>query len=241
MTQIPKLYLYDPKTSELIGQRDATPRPGGKGYVLQGTFATPVAPPDDIPDGYAARWTGEGWELVEDHRQKMDEQGRKHGGTPYWLPDEGDNWQSPERYMEELGSLPEGAVTTRPEKPAPTLEEAKSEKLAEINAGCDAILKQAVAGYPETEQQTFYKQDAESAAYLENPETETPFLTTLATARGIDLDTMVEKVRAKTDAFAQLSAFICGQRQAMEDTLDALETVEEVEALVVSYQIPEVA
>ena len=241
MSAIPQLYLYDPKTKELVGQHDATPRPGGKGYVLQGTFATPVAPPDDIPDGYAARWTGEGWELVEDHRQKMDEQGRKHGGTPYWLPDEGDNWQSPERYMEELGPLPDGAVTTRPEKPAPTLEEAKAVKLAEINRECDVILQQAVAGYPETEQQTFYKQDAESAAYLENPETETPFLTTLATARGISLATMVEKVRAKTDAFALLSAYICGQRQAMEDQLDACETVEEVQAITVSYQLPEVA
>lgn len=241
MSAIPQLYLYDPKTKEIVGQRDATTRPGGKGYVLQGTFATPVAPPD-IPEGYAARWTGEDWEVVEDHRQKVDAQGRKYGGTPYWLPAEGDTWQSPERYMEELGPLPDGAVTTKPEKPAPTLEEAKAAKLAEINRECDVILQQAVAGYPETEQQTFYKQDAESAAYLENPETaETPFLTTLATARGIDLDTMVEKVRAKTDAFAQLSAFICGQRQAMEDTLDALETVEEVEALLVSYQLPEVA
>ena len=121
----------------------------------------------------------------------------------------------------------------------PTLEEAKAAKLAEINRECDVILQQAVAGYPETEQQTFYKQDAESAAYLENPETaKTPFLTTLATARGISLATMVEKVRAKTDTFAQLSAYICGQRQAMEDTLDACETIEEVQALVVSYQLP---
>ena len=241
MTQIPKLYLYAPKTKELVGQRDAAARPGGRGYILQGTFATPVAPPD-VPEGYAARWTGEAWELVEDHRQKMDAQGRKYGGTPYWLPAEGDTWQSPERYIEELGPLPDGAVTTRPEKPAPTLEEAKAAKLAEINRECDVILQQAVAGYPETEQQTFYKQDAESAAYLENPETaKTPFLTTLATARGISLATMVEKVRAKTDTFAQLSAYICGQRQAMEDTLDACETIEEVQALVVSYQLPEVA
>lgn len=239
MNEIPQMYLYDPKTKEVVGQRDATTRPGGKGYVLQGTFATPVAPPDDIPDGYAARWTGEDWELVEDHRQKMDEQGRKHGGTPYWLPDEGDNWQSPERYMEELGPLPDGAVTTRPEKPAPTLEEAKAAKLAEINQGCDAILRQVVSGYPEMEQATFYKQDMESSAYLENPGTETPFLTILAIARGIDLETMVGKVRTKTDAFAQLSASICGQRQAMEDRLDACETVDDVQALVVSYQLPE--
>lgn len=123
----------------------------------------------------------------------------------------------------------------------PSLEEVKAAKLAEINASCDAILKQAVSGYPETEQQTFYKQDAESAAYLKNPEVETPFLTTLATARGISLEDMVVKVRAKTDAFSQLSAFICGQRQAMEDLLDTCASVEEVEALLVSYQLPDVA
>lgn len=238
MNEIPQMYLYDPKTKELVGQRDAAARPGGRGYILQATFATPVVPPD-VSGGYAARWTGEAWELVEDHRQKMDEKGRKYGGTAYWLPAEGDTWRSPERYIEELGPLPDGAVTTKPEKPAPTLEEAKAAKLAEINRECDVILQQAVAGYPETEQQTFYKQDAESAAYLENPETaETPFLTTLAATRGIDLETMVGKVRAKTDAFVQLSACICGQRQAMEDRLDACETVEDVQALVVSYQVP---
>lgn len=118
----PFLYLYDPKTKELVGQRNADARPGGRGYILQGTFATPVAPPD-VPEGYAARWTGEAWEVVEDHRQKMDAQGIKYGGTPYWLPAEGDTWQSPERYMEELGPLPDGAVMTKPEKPAPTAEE----------------------------------------------------------------------------------------------------------------------
>ena len=123
-------------------------------------------------------------------------------------------------------------------QPELSLEEVKAAKLAEINAGCDAILKQAVSGYPETEQQTFYKQDAESAAYLENPETETPFLTILAAARGIDLETMVTKVRAKTDAFSRLSAFICGQRQAMEDELDACASVEAVQTIRVSYQMP---
>lgn len=119
-------------------------------------------------------------------------------------------------------------------------ETAKVQKLAEINTKCDQILKYAVATYPETEQQTFYKQDAESAAYLANPETaETPFLTTLAAARGINLSTMVTKVRAKTDAFAQFSAFICGQRQAMEDKLDTCESIKEIEAIEVNYILPE--
>lgn len=151
-------------------------------------------------------------------------------------------YYSPNGNPEVWDNMPDGYVTeedwfaTHPEQ-EPTLEEVKAAKLAEINASCDAILKQAVSGYPETEQQTFYKQDAESAAYLENPETETPFLTILAAARGIDLATMVMKVRAKTDAFSRLSAFICGQRQAMEDKLENCKTIEEIQDIKVEYDI----
>ena len=65
------------------------------------TSATP--PPDAIPTGYAARWTGTKWDLVEDHRQHLDSKGTKQGGTLYWLPSEGDDWQSQPRYTEDLG------------------------------------------------------------------------------------------------------------------------------------------
>lgn len=99
----PQLYMYDLKTGEYTGSRDATLRPNGE-PILEATGATPVALPADIPAGHVARWTGEAWETVEDHRQHMDERGRKEGGTPYWLP--GDTWRSEPRYMEELGPLP---------------------------------------------------------------------------------------------------------------------------------------
>lgn len=75
--------------------------------------------------------------IVEDHRQHMDSKGTKIGGTPYWQPAEGDDWQSPPRYTEELGPLPEGAVTERPEKPLSVL---KAEKEHEITAACDAAI-----------------------------------------------------------------------------------------------------
>ena len=79
----PQLHMYDLKTGEYTGSRDATQRPNGE-YILEATGATPVALPADIPAGHVARWTGEAWETVEDHRQHMDERGRKEGGTPYW-------------------------------------------------------------------------------------------------------------------------------------------------------------
>ena len=104
-------------------------------YVLEATGATPVALPIAIPAGYIARWNGEAWETVEDHRQHMDERGRKEGGMPYWLP--GDTWRSEPRYMEELGPLPADALLERPRRP---LEEYKADKRREIIAGYTAAL-----------------------------------------------------------------------------------------------------
>lgn len=129
------MYTFDLRTGALTGSRPAQVVGGKALTVCAG--ATPVAPPTDIPTGHAARWTGSAWEVVEDHRQHMDEKGTKQGGTPYWLPAEGDDWQSPSRYSEELGPLPEGAVTERPAKPLAVL---KAEKEREVKAACDAAI-----------------------------------------------------------------------------------------------------
>lgn len=131
---IPQLHMYDLKTGEYTGSRDATQRPNGE-YILEATGATAVALPADIPAGHVARWNGDVWETVEDHRQHMDERGRKEGGTPYWLP--GDTWRSEPRYIEDLGPLPEGALFEKPERP---LDEYKADKRREIAAGYTAAL-----------------------------------------------------------------------------------------------------
>lgn len=129
------MYTFDLRTGALTGSRPAQVVGGKELTVCAG--ATPVAPPADIPTGHAARWTGSAWEVVEDHRQHMDSKGTKTGGTPFWLPAKGDDWQSPPRYTEDLGPLPEGAVTARPEKPLAVL---KAEKEREVKAACDAAI-----------------------------------------------------------------------------------------------------
>lgn len=87
--------------------------------ATQKVYLLPADSTFDIPpyakEGYAARWNGKAWELVEDHRQKQG-----IGGTPYWMP--GDDWQTPARYMAELGHLPKGAKLKKPEKPAEVVE-----------------------------------------------------------------------------------------------------------------------
>lgn len=129
------MYMFDVKTHEYKGSRPAQ-EVNGKALTRSAT-ATTTPPPASIPEGHVARWTGSEWELVEDHRQHLDSKGTKQGGTPYWLPSEGDDWQSQPRYTEDLGPLPQGALTQRPEKP---LSVVKEEKEREIRSACDAAI-----------------------------------------------------------------------------------------------------
>lgn len=129
------MHMFDAKTREYKGARPAQELNGKP--LTKSAFATPTPPPENIPDGHVARWTGSEWELVEDHRQHLDSKGTKQGGTPYWLPSEGDDWQSQPRYTEDLGPLPDGAVTVRPEKP---LSVVKEEKEREVRSACDAAI-----------------------------------------------------------------------------------------------------
>ena len=135
MPSIPMIYTFDPQTRVHTGSRPAQVV-GGK-PLTQSAYATMMPPPASIPEGHVARWTGDAWEMVEDHRQHLDEKGTKQGGTPFWLPAQGDDWQSQPRYIEDLGPLPEGAITVRPEKPLSRL---KEEKVHEIKVACDAAI-----------------------------------------------------------------------------------------------------
>ena len=106
--------------------------------------STCMAPPSRPWDCQWPRWTGETWELVPDHRERSaalypPELVQK--ATDYWLPAEGDDWQSQPRRMKDIGPLPEGAVTVRPEKP---LSVARAEKAREIEAGYEAALVAAL-------------------------------------------------------------------------------------------------
>ncbi len=141
-----KLYYRDPKTGEYKEERDAQLDRHGR-PITDVLFAVPDAPGAAragfaqvwVPDGSAGKYpaealtlsaqgTGGSWYYIEDHRQHVNKQGVKEGGTEHWLPSAGDTWLSSPRFMEELGPLPEGAVTTRPEKPAEVvLSEARSE------------------------------------------------------------------------------------------------------------------
>ena len=122
--------------------------------------------------------------------------------------------------------------------PEQSLTEAKAAKLAEINGTCDRILKEAVKTYPDTEVMTFDQQVKEAEAYEADPDASVALLASLASARGIELPELVARVMAKHEAYSVLSGAVIGQRQALEDKLDACASVEEVNALAVNIAMP---
>lgn len=124
--------------------------------------------------------------------------------------------------------------------PDPTLEEAKAAKLTEINAACDAILDAAVSSYPQSEVLTFDQQVDEVRAYQAGGKaSDAPLLSALASARGITLDDLIQRVISKRQAFSMLSGYVIGHRQRLEDRLDECQTTDEVKAIVVDIKIPE--
>jgi len=92
--------------------------------------------------------------------------------------------------------------------------------------------------YPDREIRTFDKQESEARAYAADATASTPLLSALAQARGVPLDELARRVLVKADAFAVASGSIIGQRQALEDRLDACTTVEEVQGITVNISMP---
>ena len=158
---------------------------------------------------------------------------------PYHIPNDDEyqnTWSEIHTYAE---AYPECVTEEEPyEPPVPTLEEVKAAKLSEINAVADRAIGTLTVTYPDREISTFDKQEAEARAYAADPTASTPLLSALAQARGIPLSDLVGRVLAKADASAVASGSIIGQRQALEDRLDACTTLEEVQGITVDISMP---
>ena len=110
-------YIYDEKTKEYIGTQNAFIDPletkkQGKNVYLVPANATDKKPLD-VKENQAVIFNGSEWEIVADYRNKT-----------YYIGTE-------QHEMKELGDLPKGA-TFEPVETKKTLEELKSEKLAEL-------------------------------------------------------------------------------------------------------------
>lgn len=120
-----------------------------------------------------------------------------------------------------------------------TLEEAKAEKLAEINAAYSVATSALVESYPETELLTFDKQEAEARKWLADNSVSTPLVNAIAAGRQIDKAELVKRIIAKADSFTLAAGYLTGQRQHYEDMLGAASTLEDIESIKPVYTLPE--
>ena len=163
----------------------------------------------------------------------------KCSGIPYHIASDIDDYRHLlSSFSEYVSAHPECVTEEQPYvPPVPTLEQTKAAKLSEINKAADAAIATLTATYPDREISTFDKQESEARAYAVDSTASTPLLSALAQARGVPPEELVRRVLAKADAFAMASGSIIGQRQALEDRLDACTTMEEVQGITVNISM----
>lgn len=95
----------------------------------------------------------------------------------------------------------------------------------------DKLKSGLLVGYPQTEIESFYRQEKEALAWQADHSTPTPMLEQIARVRGVPFEVLVGKVIEKASQFAVAIGVIIGQRQAFEDKLLALSSQKELDAL----------
>lgn len=118
-----------------------------------------------------------------------------------------------------------------PEKQTALFAQQKESLLNKLADKADQLKNSLLAGYPQTEIESFYRQEKEALAWQADHNTPTPMLSQIAQNRGVPLEILIEKVIEKSTQFAVVIGIIIGQRQAFEDRLLALKTPEELTAL----------
>lgn len=118
-----------------------------------------------------------------------------------------------------------------PEKQTALFAQQKEGLLNKLADKADQLKNSLLAGYPQTEIESFYRQEKEALAWQADHNTPTPMLSQIARVRGVPLEVLIEKVIEKSAQFAVAIGIIIGQRQAFEDRLLALKTPDDLTAL----------
>ena len=117
------------------------------------------------------------------------------------------------------------------EKQTALFEQQKEGLLNKLADKADQLKNSLLTGYPQTEIESFYRQEKEALAWQADHNTPTPMLSQIARVRGVPLEMLIEKVIEKSAQFAVVIGIIIGQRQAFEDRLVALKTPDDLTAL----------
>ena len=117
----------------------------------------------------------------------------------------------------------------------------KEDLLNKLANKADEIKTNLLVGYPQTEIESFYRQEKEALAWQADHNAETPMLKQIALLRGVPFEILVQKVIEKSEMFAMVIGVIIGQRQQLEDRILTATKPEELETIkneVEAWQLP---
>lgn len=175
----------------------------------------------DLAQYQAARWDGQGWQIIPDYR-----------GCVVFVGEQEQVW-------DKLGDLPDGISLTPPE--SANIDGVKSGKLVALNAAAQAFINKhaGIDSVPEFEFASWSIQASEAKAWQLDKNAPTPVLDGIAAARGIPADTLKAAALRKTLAYEQLAAHVAGQRQALQSKIEAAKTQAALDKIVVVFTLPE--
>ncbi len=152
-----------------------------------------------------------------------------------WIPFTASDTDSEQEGREIYAALVAAGNIAAYVPPAPPLTERKAAKTSELNHAYESALAKLVAGYPEAEQKSWARQEAEATAYTADNSASTPFLSALASERGITVAQLAPLVLANAQAFAQASAVLTGRRQKARDAIADAANVAALDAVTYDF------
>lgn len=111
------------------------------------------------------------------------------------------------------------------------LEIAKARKLEEIRSSVNSKMNELKKNFSNAEVETWAKQENGAKLLIENPqstEADAIWVKSLAEAREISLDAMIEKITTAVTVVNTAAYQVIGQQQKLEDLVNAAQTVDEV-------------
>lgn len=119
----------------------------------------------------------------------------------------------------------ENGYPTLVEPPPISLEELAKHKRQKINAASVEALAAVRNEYPDYEQLSWERQEREAL------EGGGPLIESIATARGLEISELIDRILEKSNLYQQAAGNVIGKRQALEDQIAAALVAEDRDAL----------
>ncbi len=116
-------------------------------------------------------------------------------------------------YNEKLAEGFEVVLIPQSEKDADALSQKLIKAESDFNVAMSPVLQTA----NQLERDTWIAQERESREWLADNTSSVPFISTLATTRGIELSELVTRIIAKADAYSVMLATALGEKHKAED------------------------